>query len=228
MRKFQPSLVDWDEIAARLMRGEPTSRVAQDYEISRQAIAKRAKREGWLDSQAKMQTALKNAEHLTGMELAVRRQPVAVQPVQPENVQPVAEVQPSATKRATTKRGVQKFNKDTPEVRASILSLISEGVPKTIAAECSGVNIDTLTRWINDDQEFGIEVRAQERRAVADRVQRIGAAGKRGDWKADSWYLERTQREIFGSDAGKGGGLAVQINIMRDGDPEVIDVTPSG
>jgi len=136
-------------------------------------------------------------------------------------------VQPSVTKPAINV-GVQKFNKDTPEVRASILSLISEGVPKTIAAECSGVNIDTLSRWINDDQEFAIEVRAQERRAVADRVQRIGAAGKRGDWKADSWYLERTQREIFGSDAGKSGGLAVQINIMRDGDPEVIDVTPSG
>ena len=62
MRKFQPSLVDWDEIAARLMAGEPTARVAQDYEISRQAIAKRAKREGWLDSQAVMQSARKNAD----------------------------------------------------------------------------------------------------------------------------------------------------------------------
>ena len=62
MRKFQPSLVDWDKIATRLMAGEPTARVAQDYEISRQAIAKRAKREGWLESQVVMQSARKNAE----------------------------------------------------------------------------------------------------------------------------------------------------------------------
>jgi len=225
MRKFQPSLVDWDEIAARLMKGEPTSRVAQDYEISRQAIAKRAKREGWLDSQAKMQTALKNAEHLTGMELAVRRQPVAVQPVQPENVQPVAEVQPSATKRATTKRGVQKFDKDTPETRNAILGLLQDGVPKAHAAQASGVSESTLRRWIANDDRFSSEVRAAESAAVALRVQRIGKAGEK-DWRADSWYLERTQKATFGSDAGKGGGVAVQINIVRGDEPEVVNVTP--
>ena len=223
MRKFQPSLVDWDEIAARLMRGEPTLRVAQDYQISRQAIAKRAKREGWLDSQAKMQTALKNAEHLTGMELAVRSQPVAVQP---DHVQPVAGVQPSATKSATTKRGVQKFDKDTPETRNAILCLLQDGVPKAHAAQASGVSESTLRRWIANDERFSSEVRAAESAAVALRVQRIGKAGEK-DWRADSWYLERTQRAAFGSDSGKGGGVAVQINIVRGDEPEVIDVTPS-
>jgi len=222
MRKFQPSLVDWDEIAARLMKGEPTSRVAQDYEISRQAIAKRAKREGWLDSQAKMQTALKNAEHLTGMELAVRRQPVAVQP---DHVQPVAEVQPSATKGATTKRGVQKFNKDTPEVRNAIIGLLRDGVPKTHAAQASGVSLDAFNAWVSRDADFAGLVRAAESAAVSLRVQRIGKAGQK-DWRADSWYLERTQRATFGSDSGKGGGVAVQINIVRGDEPEVIDVTP--
>jgi len=222
MRKFQPSLVDWDEIAARLMKGEPTSRVAQDYEISRQAIAKRAKREGWLDSQAKMQTALKNAEHLTGMELAVRRQPVAVQP---DHVQPVAEVQPSATKGATTKRGVQKFNKDTPEVRNAIIGLLRDGVPKTHAAQASGVSLDAFNAWVSRDADFAGLVRAAESAAVSLRVQRIGKAGQK-DWRADSWYLERTQKATFGSDSGKGGGVAVQINIVRGDEPEVIDVTP--
>ena len=222
MRKFQPSLVDWDEIAARLMRGEPTLRVAQDYQISRQAIAKRAKREGWLDSQAKMQTALKNAEHLTGMELAVRRQPVAVQP---DHVQPVAEVQPSATKGATTKRGVQKFNKDTPEVRNAIIGLLRDGVPKTHAAQASGVSLDAFNAWVSRDADFAGLVRAAESAAVSLRVQRIGKAGQK-DWRADSWYLERTQKATFGSDSGKGGGVAVQINIVRGDEPEVIDVTP--
>ena len=227
MRKFQPSLVDWDEIAARLMAGEPTARVAQDYEISRQAIAKRAKREGWLDSQVVMQGARKNAEHLTGLKVAIRRPRVAVQPVQPEEVQPVANVQPSATVSATNAGLVQKFNKDTPEVRNAILGLLKDGVPKLHAAQAVGVHENTLNRWLNDDSGFSAEVRAAESAAVALRVQRIGKAGEK-DWRADSWYLERTQRGTFGSDAGKGGGLAVQINIMRDGEPEVVDITPAG
>jgi hypothetical protein len=227
MRKFQPSLVDWDEIAARVMAGEPTARVAQDYEISRQAIAKRAKREGWLDSQVVMQGARKNAEHLTGLKVAIRRPRVAVQPVQPEEVQPVANVQPSATVSATNAGLVQKFNKDTPEVRNAILGLLKDGVPKLHAAQAVGVHENTLNRWLNDDSGFSAEVRAAESAAVALRVQRIGKAGEK-DWRADSWYLERTQRGTFGSDAGKGGGLAVQINIMRDGEPEVVDITPAG
>ena len=213
MRKFQPSLVDWDEIAARLMAGEPTARVAQDYEISRQAIAKRAKREGWLDSQVVMQSARKNAEHLTGLKVAIRRPRVAVQP--------------SATVSATNAGLVQKFNKDTPEVRNAILGLLKDGVPKLHAAQAVGVHENTLNRWLNDDSGFSAEVRAAESAAVALRVQRIGKAGEK-DWRADSWYLERTQKATFGSDAGKGGGLAVQINIMRDGEPEVVDVTPAG
>ena len=226
MRKHESKPgIDWVVIEARVKQGEALAAIARDYNISRQAIQKRSKRDGWLSVNEAVKDARRVARKVTGLPMSVAVQPA--QPVQPvAGVQPDGRVQPSVTKPAINV-GVQKFNKDTPEVRASILSLISEGVPKTIAAECSGVNIDTLTRWINDDQEFGIEVRAQERRAVADRVQRIGAAGKRGDWKADSWYLERTQREIFGSDSHKGGGVAVQINIMRDGDPEVIDVTPA-
>jgi hypothetical protein len=227
MRKFQPSLVDWDEIAARLMAGEPTARVAQDYEISRQAIAKRAKREGWLDSQAVMQSARKNAEHLTGLKVAIRRPRVAVQPVQPEKVQPVANVQPSATVSATNAGHVQKFNKDTPEVRNAIIGLLRDGVPKTHAAQASGVSLDAFNAWVSRDADFAGLVRAAESAAVSLRVQRIGKAGEK-DWRADSWYLERTQKATFGADAGKGGGLAVQINIMRDGEPEVVDVTPAG
>ena len=111
--------------------------------------------------------------------------------------------------------------------RAAIIELLGDGVPKVHAAAVAGVSEATLHRWISEDDKFKSEIRAAESAAVALRVQRIGKAGEK-DWRADSWYLERTQKATFGSDAGKSGGLAVQINIMRDGDPEVIDVTPSG
>ena len=163
MRKHESKPgIDWVVIEARVKQGEALAAIARDYNISRQAIQKRSKRDGWLSVNEAVKDARRVARKVTGLPMSV-----AVQPVQPvAGVQPDGKVQPSVTKPAINV-GVQKFNKDTPEVRASILSLISEGVPKT-------------------------------------------------------------QREIFGSDAGKGGGLAVQINIMRDGDPEVIDVTPAG
>ena len=56
----------------------------------------------------------------------------------------------------------------------------------------------------------------------------IAKAGKRGDWKADSWYLERTQKEIFGNNDNKNNNLAVQINIQRDSAAETIDISTTG
>ena len=59
---------------------------------------------------------------------------------------------------------------------------------------------------------------------MIDRVQRIGKAGKRGDWKADSWYLERTQKQIFGNENNKLGAMNLQININRDTSLEPVTI----
>ena len=201
MRKFQPSLVDWDEIRQRVQAGEGYSSVAQDYEVSRQAITKRCNKEGWISDKPITTAVRRQLRKRNQAQPSATAQPVAVQPSQPL---------------------VERSDK-----RAAIVQLLSEGVPKVHAAAVAGVSEATLHRWVNDDESFRSEVRAAESAAVALRVQRIGKAGEK-DWRADSWYLERTQRGTFGSDAGKGGGLAVQINIMRDGEPEVVDVTPAG
>ena len=85
-----------------------------------------------------------------------------------------------------------------------------------IAAQCAGVSLDSLNRWVEKDSDFAILVRQAESVAVQDRLQNIKKAGDRGDWKADSWYLERTQRQIFGNENNKLGAMNLQINIMRD------------
>jgi len=204
MRKFQPSLVDWSAIKARVLAGEGYTSVAKDFDVSRQAIQKRCKREEWL-----------RGKHRT---MAVRRElhkrNQVAQPVQPD-------AQPVAVASAQPKAVVV----DRDDKRNAVLELLSDGVPKVHAAQAVGVHENTLTRWMNEDREFSAKARAAESAAVALRVQRIGKAGEK-DWRADSWYLERTQRATFGSDSGKGGGVAVQINIVRGDEPEVIDVTP--
>jgi DNA invertase Pin-like site-specific DNA recombinase len=204
MRKFQPSLVDWDEIKERVLAGEGYTSVAKDYEVSRQAIQKRCNKEEWIANKPRSMAVKR--------ELFKRNQ----------KAQPIATAQPVAVAVQPAQPVVLREDK-----RAAIIQLLADGVPKTHAAAVAGVSEATLHRWVNEDDKFKSEVRAAESAAVALRVQRIGKAGEK-DWRADSWYLERTQRGTFGSDAGKGGGLAVQINIMRDGEPEVVDVTSAG
>ena len=197
MRKYQPALVDWPAIKARIEAGEGFTSVAKDYEITRQAIQKRCKREGWLKGKDRT--------------MAVRREKFkrnqALQPsatLQPETQpQPVVVAQPSA------------FVVDQADKRSAALELLRDGVPRKHAAQSVGIGETTLLRWINEDDGFGAEVRAAESAAVALRVRRIGRAGER-DWRADSWFLERTQRDSFGSDNAKGGAVNVQINIERD------------
>ena len=209
MRKYQPALVDWQAIQARIEAGEGFTSVAKDFDVTRQAIQKRCKREGWIKGKERT--------------MAVRRERFkrnqALQPsatAQPETQpQPVAVAQPTAVVM------------DRNDKRGAALELLRDGVPRKHAAQGAGVSESTLLRWINEDDGFGAEVRAAESAAVALRVRRIGQAGER-DWRADSWYLERTQRAEFGSDSQRGGGVAVQINIERGGDAEVIDVTPTG
>ena len=99
--------------------------------------------------------------------------------------------------------------------KAGVLELLRDGVPKKHAAQVVGVHETTLHRWISECENFASEVRAAESAAVALRVRRIGQAGERA-WRADSWFLERTQRDSFGSDNAKGGAVNVQINIERD------------
>lgn len=206
MRKYQPSQVDWPAIRARIEGGEGFTSVAKDYEVTRQAIQKRCNREEWLKG--------KDRTIAVRRELHKRNQVLANATAQPEKQpQPVAVAQPSQSVMLREDK------------RTAIIEMLGEGVPKVHAAAIAGVSEATLHRWVNEDEKFKSEVRAAESAAVALRVRRIGKAGEK-DWRADSWYLERTQRAEFGSDTGKGSGVAVQINIERGGDTEVIDVTP--
>jgi len=208
MRKFQPAQVDWDEIRLRVQEGEGFSSVAKDYEVSRQAIQKRCNREAWVSDKPRTIAAKR--------ELFKRNQK-AQPPATAQPVQPVAVMQPQPSQAVLARDDKQ----------STVLALLKDGVPKTHAAAVAGVSEATLHRWVNDDDKFKSEVRQAESEAVALRVQRIGKAGEK-DWRADSWYLERTQKAQFGAEAGKGSGVAVQINIMRGDDAEVIDVTPAG
>ena len=202
MRKYQykPG-IDWQEIEARVRSGEPLLRVSMDYDISRQAIIKRSRKEGWLDSNKKIRLAKKVVTGVT-KEKSVTLKSVA---------KPFSKY-------------IQKHAKDKPETIDSILGLLRSGNPRKIAVQASGVSMDSFLRWVREDMSFADNVRKAESMAVADRLQNISAAGKRGDWKADTWVLERTHKDIFGEKESKNNNLAVQININRGDKEEIVDI----
>tara|TARA_R100000908_G_scaffold63775_1_gene45656 strand:- start:756 stop:1157 length:402 start_codon:yes stop_codon:yes gene_type:complete len=120
---------------------------------------------------------------------------------------------------------VQRFDKDTPDTKDAILQLLKEGNPRMIAAQCAGVSLDSLNRWVDRDDQFALLVRQAESVAVADRLQRISeASSKRGDWKADTWILERTHKQIFGNENNKLGAMNLHININRDTSLEPVTI----
>ena len=192
--QFKPG-VDWIEIEERIKNGESIYPISKDYDISRQAIEKRAKKNGWIKTQKVGRIARENAKVVNGEKKVATSSIATMQP---------------------KKKHIQRFFKDTPETKDAILALLKEGNPKMIAAQCAGVSLDSLNRWVEKDSDFAILVRQAESVAVQDRLQNIKKAGDRGDWKADSWYLERTQRQIFGNENNKLGAMNLQINIMRD------------
>ena len=181
--------------------GEPLLRVSKDYDISRQAIIKRSRKEGWLDSNKKIRLAKKVVTGVT-KEKSVTLKSVA---------KPFSKY-------------IQKHAKDKPETIDSILGLLRSGNPRKIAVQASGVSMDSFLRWVREDMSFADNVRKAESMAVADRLQNISAAGKRGDWKADTWVLERTHKDIFGEKESKNNNLAVQININRGDKEEIVDI----
>lgn len=218
MRKNQSKPgIDWAEIEARFNNGLSAYTLAKEYDISRQAINKRAIREGW--------PAVKHKVKLARAVVKAVRQPEVTKKVTSEVTTEAR--QPLAIP-ITRHRHVQKFDKDTVETREAILALLRDGNPKVIATQASGVSLETFNMWLKNDLILSAMVREAESMAVVQRLQNIQKAGNRGDWKADSWYLERTHRETFGSNEIKNGALAVQINIHRDTDKETVTVKPTG
>lgn len=196
--------VDWLEIENRIRSGEKVFVISNDYDISRQAIDKRAKKLGWIRSQKAVQVAKINAKVAKGEIKSVTKHIATL---------------------STKRNHVQRFDKDTPDTKDAILQLLKEGNPRMIAAQCAGVSLDSLNRWVDKDHEFALLVRQAESVAVADRLQRISeASSKRGDWKADTWILERTHKQIFGNETNKLGAMNLQININRSTSLEPVTI----
>ena len=124
--------------------------------MSRQAIQKRAKKEGWEQD---------------GWLAQAQQTPTAKAVAKPET---------------NSAKIIASLGKRTPENAAELCRLIERGVPHTVAAEAVGMHRDTLKAWRNEDAEFDAMVAAARNQSIARKIKRVDEAGERGDWKADS------------------------------------------
>lgn len=131
----------------------------------------------------------------------------------PSTEQPLAELAASTTLAADP---TQPVSADDLTV---ILTALAAGVNLHLAARCAGLTFDQLDAIAEADPTVRRALGIAAARAVGDKIQRINEAGKRGDWKADAYLLERLpeSKEQFRGDAGQSNaGVTVILNFDRD------------
>jgi hypothetical protein len=206
MPRYNKPGVDWAKIEIRWKSGEKEAALAREYGVSRQAVNQRLKREGWE----------------RGDPTVNNRQRVNIK----NPWLPLAEETDTARRLASPETGRDKqlvaFGKRTSENLSAILRLVEKGVPEGVACHSVGIDPKTLRAWKEDDETVLDLVRSAYARSIARKVERIDEAGDRGDWKADSWYLERSQatRQEYGNTNERNHSsedIWISIGIDRDG-----------
>jgi len=187
--------VDWHAIKARIEAGDSAYSIAKDAPVSKQAILKRAKKEGWLPGPDKWLPATKATD--TAQRIA-----------NPQN---------------RSDQLLASFGKRTPENMAVVLSLVEDGAPKTVAAHAVGITDETLNVWLKEDLDFLALYQRAEADYLQANFSATKKAAARGDPRAAQWNISkhRLTRDEYGDKGGGSGGITVNINIPR-GDPDEI------
>jgi hypothetical protein len=79
-----------------------------------------------------------------------------------------------------------------------ILAFVQAGGSRTKAADYVGVSTTTIADEAARNPEFASSLKKAEADSYQGRVERIAAAGKKGAWQADAWFLERRYPDEFG------------------------------
>ena len=180
--------VDWAAIEAGWRAGETMGSLGRRHGVSRQAISKRARKEGWTPSD----DALAIAATTTAQRIA---RPVTG---------PDHRLAASGTR--------------SPAVMQRVLDILATGGTIPLAARRIGMSPDNLRDWLRDDEPFRLAADAAAAEFGSGLVERIADAGKRGDWRADAHLLDRhpATRDEFGPRHAEGvqgpGPILIQIN----------------
>jgi hypothetical protein len=135
-------------------------------------------------------------------------------------------------KAKTKKRPRGRPTKLTPGVQRRVCALVARGLDRGQVAAIVGIHRDTLATWLADFHDFSGMVKKAEVRGLEQRLHRVEKAGKRGDWRADTWYVERRDpdrwslRAFVKQEVTGPGGQPLQVQTVKEG-PPLADVVRS-
>lgn len=185
--------IDWVEIEAAWRGGTSPSKLAKLHNVTRQAVELRRDRHGWV----------RDAEAQ-----ALGETTTAKRITEPET---------------RHDRRLIADGKRTLTNMRTILQLLQDGGTRNVAAQRVGIAPNTLRAWLESDEEFARLAAAAEAEAAQRRIERIEAAGARGEWRADLALLERSPvtRDEFAPRLPEmpamGGGVVLNI-VFRERD----------
>ncbi len=193
--------VDWASIRIEWEAGGSASDIARRHPVTRQAIEHRRNRYSWVRDEA----AAALCETPTGKRVTA-----------PQN--------------RHDRKLIANGKRSLANMRLILEVLASGGSPK-LAAQRTGMAADTLREWLASDAEFARLAEAAQAEAGVRAIERVTAAGTRGDWRADAYLLEKmpaTREDFAPRPSGapmEGAGVAVQI-VFRTDAGALLNVAP--
>lgn len=111
------------------------------------------------------------------------------------------------------------ISKNTPEVRAAIIESVRAGAYAKHAAGAAGIGETSFYEWVGADPAFA-EAIAQARDEATNAMVRIIQGAAADDWRAASWYLERTRVADFRESKEVEHAGAIAIDSLLLGEPD--------
>ena len=198
----------WPTIQARYAAGESASALAKELGCSRQAIAKRAKKEGWWDF-----------DRIASPAPETKSDPVTPEPVTPQTTEPVTQTPPPIiVHKGKGKSPLDRYGLRTTENAELAVSLATEGKTYVMIAARLGMTPSALKQWRDDDSAFNTALQDAMGVYVGERMDDVTKAAQRGDARAAQWTIERhplTREELGSGRDGSGGMTVVVVNVPR-------------
>lgn len=199
-------MADWAFIKRRWEEGLSAPAIEKEIlqpngkpAVTRQAILKRANKEGWKHVEPEVPAVVTEA----------------VPAGKSGQITEPAELATAwAYEVAERLKGLGKINASADRVWQALTSYVSGG-SHAMAAGLAGVSENTWQDWRESCPELPIAIAQILAARARNGLNRIETAGKRGDWKADEALLKANPltKADWKDDKGTSSGVAIQINF---------------
>jgi hypothetical protein len=201
--------LDWPTIQARYLAGESASALAKEFSVSRQAIMKRGRKEGWA----------RETDHPGITVKKTKEAPDNGTDVTAPDVINVTPDLPSSTWLVQEPSPFDRYGLRNDANRALAIQMAAEGSTVTMIAGAIGMTTSAFKHWRDDDKLFDAQITEALSRDARATLNGVNGAIVRGDARAAQWKLEKhplVKDDYTNPRDGGGGPTIIVINVPRN------------